>query len=59
VRTPKGQVVGIVEAKDATSEQLKIQEINTGIICFNQKKLFNILKNLKIKTPNKNTISPI
>jgi bifunctional UDP-N-acetylglucosamine pyrophosphorylase/glucosamine-1-phosphate N-acetyltransferase len=47
VRTPEGQVVGIVEAKDATSEQLKIQEINTGIICFNQKKLFKHIKELK------------
>ena len=27
-----GKVVGIVEQKDATPEQLKIQEINTGVL---------------------------
>lgn len=36
----------IVEAKDATEEQLKINEINTGTFCFDNKKLFESLKNI-------------
>ena len=47
VRDANNQVIGIVEAKDANEEEKKIQEINTGIICFNQKKLFKHLKELK------------
>ena len=31
----KGQVVGIIEQKDASAEQLKINEINTGILVAN------------------------
>ncbi len=34
VRDAKGQVVGIVEHKDATAEQLAITEINSGIYAF-------------------------
>ena len=33
-----GQVVGIVEQKDATDEQKNLNEINTGIYCFKQDK---------------------
>jgi bifunctional UDP-N-acetylglucosamine pyrophosphorylase/glucosamine-1-phosphate N-acetyltransferase len=47
VRDDVGHVVGIVEAKDANESQKAIQEINTGIICFNQKKLFKHIKELK------------
>ena len=32
VRDPVGKVTGIVEQKDASDEQLKIQEVNTGIL---------------------------
>lgn len=32
LRDPKGKIIGIIEDKDATLEQKKIQEINTGII---------------------------
>ena len=32
VRDQAGQVLGIVEQKDASGEQLKIQEVNTGIL---------------------------
>ncbi len=35
---------GIVEQKDATSEQLAITEINAGIYCVNRTFLFNALK---------------
>lgn len=34
LRDRSGNVKGIVEHPDATSEQLKIKEINTGIYCF-------------------------
>lgn len=47
VRNEHNHVIGIVEAKDASESQLMIQEINTGIICFNQKKLFKHLKELQ------------
>lgn len=47
VRDVNKQITGIVEAKDASEEEKKIREINTGIICFDQKKLFKHLKELK------------
>ena len=34
IRDHSGNVRGIVEHSDATSEQLRIKEINTGIYCF-------------------------
>ena len=34
LRTPDGSVRGIVEAKDASSEERQIREINTSIYCF-------------------------
>jgi bifunctional UDP-N-acetylglucosamine pyrophosphorylase/glucosamine-1-phosphate N-acetyltransferase len=40
----KGEVVGIVEQKDATIDQLKIQEINAGIYCASREFLFHALK---------------
>lgn len=42
-----GQVVGIVEQKDATEEQTPIKEINTGIYCFKSEKLIDALQSLK------------
>ena len=41
-----GQVVGIVEQKDATDEQKNLNEINTGIYCFKQDKLVEALGTL-------------
>lgn len=41
-----GQVVGIVEQKDATGEQQIIKEINTGIYCFKSEKLAEALGSL-------------
>jgi bifunctional UDP-N-acetylglucosamine pyrophosphorylase/glucosamine-1-phosphate N-acetyltransferase len=41
-----GNVLGIVEQKDATPAQQKIQEINTGIYCVAMPLLFEILKTL-------------
>lgn len=47
IRGSKGTVVQIVEQKDASPEQLLIQEINTGTYCFNIRRLFEALKELK------------
>lgn len=44
----RGQIVGIVEQKDATEEQAKINEINTGILVANGSDLKRWLKNLII-----------
>lgn len=50
VRDAAGQVAGIVEYKDATEEQRRIKEWNTGIYCFRAGALFDCLK----KTSNNN-----
>lgn len=34
LRDAKGQIKGIIEEKDATSSQLEIKEVNSGIYCF-------------------------
>jgi len=39
-----GRVLGIVEARDATEEQLKIREINVAVYCFNAPLLFAVLR---------------
>ncbi len=44
------RILGIVEQKDATSEQLEIQEINAGIYCVEKSVLFSALK--KVGTKN-------
>jgi bifunctional UDP-N-acetylglucosamine pyrophosphorylase/glucosamine-1-phosphate N-acetyltransferase len=41
-----GAVVKIVEAKDASSEEKKIDEVNAGIYVFNGEELFGRLRNL-------------
>lgn len=46
LRDGDGQVVGIVEEKDATSEQKQIKEINTGIYCAQLPLLFELLAKL-------------
>ena len=46
LRDADGQVVGIVEEKDATPEQKRIQEINTGIYCIEAPLLFEALSDL-------------
>ncbi|MCB5261147.1 MAG: NTP transferase domain-containing protein [Candidatus Cloacimonetes bacterium] len=43
LRDEKGQIKGIVEYKDASDEQRKIQEWNTGIYCYQADKLFQAL----------------
>lgn len=47
LRDAKGNVAQIVEQKDATEEQRKVTEINTGTYCFDNKALFEALKLVK------------
>ncbi len=43
LRAADGRILGIVEAKEATPEQLAIREINTGLYCFKGSALFTAL----------------
>lgn len=47
IRNTSGMVEKIVEAKDCNEEELAVKEINTGIFCFNNKLLFEGLKDIK------------
>jgi bifunctional UDP-N-acetylglucosamine pyrophosphorylase/glucosamine-1-phosphate N-acetyltransferase len=47
VRKPNGEIVKIVEKKDASPEELLIKEINTGSFCFNCDDLFAALAEVK------------
>lgn len=47
VRDESDQFVRIVEQKDATTEEQKVKEINSGIYCFASQKLFPALKRVK------------
>ena len=53
VRDESGAVVRIVEAKDATDEQKRIDEVNAGIYVFNGEHLFDNLRNLKPENAQK------
>jgi bifunctional UDP-N-acetylglucosamine pyrophosphorylase/glucosamine-1-phosphate N-acetyltransferase len=44
VRDLDGKVVKIVEAKDASEDELKIREVNSGVLCFDSEWLFKSLK---------------
>ncbi|GIO24246.1 bifunctional UDP-N-acetylglucosamine diphosphorylase/glucosamine-1-phosphate N-acetyltransferase GlmU [Oceanobacillus sp. J11TS1] len=44
VRNAAGEVEKIVEHKDASADELSINEINTGTYCFDNKALFEALK---------------
>lgn len=50
VRDEKGQIVKIVEKKDASVEELKIKEINTGTFCYKAQDLFSSLA--KVRSEN-------
>ena len=56
VRGKNKDVVRIVEHKDASKEELKIQEINTGTYCFNTNSYLNISSRLHLTMLNLNTI---
>lgn len=47
IRDDGGNIKGIVEEKDATEDQKKIQEINAGVYCFDIQELLKALKELK------------
>jgi len=47
VRDIGGNIKGIVEEKDATDEEKKIQEINAGIYCFDIQELLKALKKIQ------------
>jgi bifunctional UDP-N-acetylglucosamine pyrophosphorylase/glucosamine-1-phosphate N-acetyltransferase len=47
LRGPEGNVMGIIEARDANEEQLKINEINVGVYCFETPTIFDILTKLR------------
>ncbi|EEJ71227.1 bifunctional UDP-N-acetylglucosamine diphosphorylase/glucosamine-1-phosphate N-acetyltransferase GlmU [Lactobacillus ultunensis] len=46
IRDDQGNVLRIVEQKDGNPEELKVKEINTGVFCFDNKKLFEALKHV-------------
>lgn len=46
IRNGDGSVQKIVEHKDASEEELKVREINSGIYVFNKQKLFDGLKHI-------------
>ena len=46
IKSNSGRVLAIVEEKDATGEQKKIQEINAGIYCVNSTFLFDSIKRI-------------
>lgn len=47
VRDKEGRILKIVEKKDASEEELKIREINTGTFCFDSRQLFSALKKVR------------
>ena len=47
IRDEDGNFTGVVEDKDCTPEQKKINELNVGIYVFDSKKLFSCLGELK------------
>ncbi len=47
IRGESGQVLRNVEQKDATPEEQKVTEINTGTYCFDNRMLFETLKKVK------------
>jgi UDP-N-acetylglucosamine pyrophosphorylase len=46
VRNAQGRVLAIVEQKDATDDQRKVKEINSGIYVFDKVRLFEGLKHI-------------
>ncbi|MDP2207157.1 MAG: sugar phosphate nucleotidyltransferase [Bacteroidota bacterium] len=47
IRSDDGSVIKIVEQKDASADELSVQEINSGIYLFDKVKLFDALKHIK------------
>ncbi|MGB9613417.1 MAG: sugar phosphate nucleotidyltransferase [Candidatus Margulisiibacteriota bacterium] len=53
IRAEDGVLVKIVEKKDASPEELKVKEINTGIFCFEKNALFLALKEVRADNAQK------
>lgn len=53
VRSEKGLIAAIIEQKDATPEQLEINEINTGMYCFDSALLWRYINDVKPDNPAK------
>jgi bifunctional UDP-N-acetylglucosamine pyrophosphorylase / glucosamine-1-phosphate N-acetyltransferase len=49
VRDTDGRLARIVEAKDASSDELQLREVNSGIYCFRAEKLWPLLDRLEPK----------
>lgn len=47
IRNKEGRLIKIVEEKDATLEEKAIKEINSGIYCFDNELLFEMLEKVK------------
>lgn len=47
LRNPRGEIEGIVEEKNATAEQKRLREVNTGIVCYRREPLFHLLPQVK------------
>jgi bifunctional UDP-N-acetylglucosamine pyrophosphorylase/glucosamine-1-phosphate N-acetyltransferase len=47
MRNGDGSVHAIVEARDATPDQLKVEEVNVGVYCFEAPLIFDILQELR------------
>jgi bifunctional UDP-N-acetylglucosamine pyrophosphorylase/glucosamine-1-phosphate N-acetyltransferase len=47
IRDEQNAFVRIVEQKDATEEQRQVKEINSGVYCFDTRKLYKALQSLK------------
>lgn len=47
LRSDAGQLIGIIEDKDANFQQRAINEINTGLYCFKKDDLFTALEHIK------------
>ena len=53
IRKGNGEILRIVEKKDASTEELKINEINTGTFCFEKEALFSALREVKAENAQK------
>lgn len=53
IRDQAGHILRIVEKKDASPDELKITEINTGTFCFNSPALFEALAEVKAENAQK------
>jgi len=53
IRKENGEIIKIVERKDASPEELKIREINTGTFCFDKEALFDTLKKVRADNAQK------